>query len=70
MSKSFRCADAGVVCRAKVTGDTEDEVLQKAIEHARERHAVDLTSSTTLVKFARAAIRDDDAAARSEGVAG
>lgn len=70
MSKSFRCADAGVVCRAKVTGDTEDEVLQKAIKHARERHGVDLTSSTTLAKFARAAIRDDDPAARSEGVAG
>jgi predicted small metal-binding protein len=70
LSKSFRCADAGVVCRAKVTGDTEDEVLQKAIEHARERHGVDLTSSTTLAKFARGAIRDDDAAARSEGVAG
>ena len=70
MSKSFRCADAGVVCRAKVTGDTEDEVLQKAVEHAREKHGVDLTSSTTLAKFARAAIRDDDAGARSEGVAG
>jgi predicted small metal-binding protein len=43
-----------------VTGDTEDEVLQKAVEHAKQKHGVDLTSSTTLAKFAQAAIRDDD----------
>jgi predicted small metal-binding protein len=67
LSKSFRCADAGVVCGAKVTGETEDEVLQKAIEHAREKHGVDLTTSTTLAKFAQAAIRDDDRPAEASG---
>jgi predicted small metal-binding protein len=60
LTKSFRCADAGVVCGAKVTGETEDEVLAKAVEHAREKHGVDLTASTTLAKFAQAAIRDED----------
>lgn len=70
MSKSFRCADAGVVCRAKLTGDSEDEVLQKAVEHARDKHGVDLTSSTTLAKFAQAAIRDDDAAVQAERAGG
>ena len=59
MTKSFRCQDAGVVCRAKITGETEDEVLAKAVEHAREAHGVDLASSTTLANFARSAIRDD-----------
>lgn len=66
MTKSFRCADAGVVCRAKVTGETEDEVLQKAVEHAREKHGVDITASSTLVKFAQGAIRDEDAPAPAE----
>jgi len=60
VTKSFRCADAGVVCRAKITGETEDEVLQKAVEHAREKHGVDLTISTTLANFAKSAIRDED----------
>lgn len=59
MTKSFRCQDAGVVCRAKITGETEDEVLAKAVEHAREAHGVDLSASTTLANFARSAIRDD-----------
>lgn len=59
MTKSFRCEDAGVVCRAKVTGETEDEVLRKAVEHAREAHGVDLTQSSTLVRYARSLIRDE-----------
>ena len=61
MTKSFRCADAGVVCRAEITGETEDEVLEKAVEHAREKHGIDLTVSTTLTNFAESAIRDEAA---------
>ena len=64
MTKSFRCQDAGVVCRAKVTGETEEEVLAKAVEHAREAHGVDLAQSTTLANFARSAIRDDEQGGR------
>lgn len=45
-----------------MSGETDDEVLQKAVEHAREKHGVDLTTSTTLARFAQAAIRDDDRA--------
>jgi predicted small metal-binding protein len=63
LTKSFRCADAGVVCRAKITGETEEEVLEKAVEHAREKHGVDLTSSATLARFAQGAIRHEDAPA-------
>lgn len=59
MAKTFACRDAGVVCNAKVTGDTEDEVLAKAVEHARKAHGVDLTQSTTLAKFAASLVRDD-----------
>lgn len=57
--KSFRCEDAGVVCKAKVTGATEDEVLAKAVAHAKEAHGVDLSRSTTLANYARSAIRDE-----------
>jgi predicted small metal-binding protein len=57
--KSFACADAGVVCKAKVTGETDEEVLAKAVEHAKAKHGIDLTVSSTLVNFARGAIRDD-----------
>lgn len=66
MTKSFRCADAGVVCRAHITGESEEEVLQKAVDHAREKHGVDLTASTTLANFAKSAIRDEDAEAPAE----
>ena len=59
MTKSFRCADAGVVCRAEITGDTEADVLEQAVEHARRVHGVDLTDSQTLARYARSLIRDD-----------
>jgi predicted small metal-binding protein len=59
MTKSFRCADAGVVCNAKVTGDSDEEVLAKAVEHAKQAHGVDLTQSTTLAGFAQSLIKDD-----------
>jgi predicted small metal-binding protein len=66
LTKSFRCADAGVICRAEITGETEEEVLEKAVEHAREKHGVDLTSSNTLAKFAQSAIRDKGSSASPE----
>ena len=61
--KRFACADAGVVCKAEVTGETEEEVLGKAVEHARKAHGVDLAQSTTLAGYARSLIRDDGAEA-------
>jgi predicted small metal-binding protein len=57
--KSLTCGDSGIICNAKVTGETEDEVLDKAVEHAREAHGVDLAQSSTLVNYARSLIRDD-----------
>ena len=58
MAKSFKCADAGVVCNAEVKGATEEEVLAKAVEHAKQAHGVDLSQSTTLAGFARSLIKD------------
>lgn len=59
MAKSFKCADAGVICNAEVTGDTEEEVLRKAVAHAKQAHGVDLTQSSTLAGYAKSLIRDD-----------
>lgn len=37
----FRCSDAGNSdCRWEAAGDTQDEVMQKAVEHARDAHGM------------------------------
>ena len=59
MAKSFRCQDAGVICRAELTGASDDEVLAKAVSHAREVHGVDLADSRTLTRYVVSLIRDD-----------
>jgi predicted small metal-binding protein len=65
--KSFQCSHAGVPCRAKITGDTEEEVLAKAVEHAEKVHGVDLTVSKTLAGYARSLIRDESTATGGSG---
>lgn len=65
MTKSFQCEHAGVPCSAKVTGESDEEVLQKAAQHAQEVHGVDITVSDTLVGYARSLIRDEPAAKAS-----
>jgi predicted small metal-binding protein len=62
--KSFQCSDAGVPCNAKIRGETEDEVLAKAVEHARKVHGVDLTVSKTLAGYAQSLIRDESGGSR------
>ena len=59
MAKTFECRDGGVICRAKIKGETEDEVLVKAIEHAKKAHGVDLTQSKTIARYASSLIRDE-----------
>ena len=62
--KRFACADAGIVCKAEVTGETEEEVLGKAVEHARSAHGVDLAQSSTLANYAKSLVHDDSGARR------
>jgi len=38
--KSSTCRDAGFDCAAVIKGDTEDEIMQKAGEHARSEHNI------------------------------
>ena len=62
--KSFECSHGGVVCDAKITGETEEDVLAKAVEHAKAKHGIDLTVSSTLANYARSLIHDEAAGAR------
>ena len=59
MAKTFHCRDGGIVCGAKLTGATEEEVLRKATEHARDKHGIDLTDSQTLARYAASLIREE-----------
>ena len=59
VAKTFECSHGGVVCSAKIEGESEDEVLAKAIEHAKKVHGVDLTQSLTLARYAQSLIRDE-----------
>lgn len=54
---SFRCSHGGVSCRATITGASEDEVLTKAVEHAKAKHGVDLAQAQTLARYAQSLIR-------------
>jgi predicted small metal-binding protein len=40
-AQTFRCADMGNSdCRWETTGDTEDDVMQRVVEHARDGHGM------------------------------
>jgi predicted small metal-binding protein len=58
MAKTIECRHGGLVCGARVEGDSDEEVVQKAVEHARERHGVDLEQSQTLVRYLRSLVRE------------
>ncbi len=56
MPKEMRCADLMPGCTFVVTGATEDEVVRKAAQHAKERHNIkEITPD--LAKKVKAAIR-------------
>jgi predicted small metal-binding protein len=59
VSKTITCAHGGIVCGATVRGETEQEVLDKALEHARKDHGVDVAQSKTLTNYLRSLVRED-----------
>jgi predicted small metal-binding protein len=59
MTKVIECGSAGPVCNARVTGATDEEVLEKALAHARDDHGVDLAGSTTFANYLRSVIREE-----------
>ena len=62
MARTFECRHGGVICNAKITGETDEEVLAQAVEHAKEVHGVDLSQSKTLAGYAQSLIRDEGSA--------
>ena len=58
MSKVLKCADVAPGCDVEIRGESEDDVLQKAAEHAREEHNIDGISDEMLSKI-KGAIRDE-----------
>jgi predicted small metal-binding protein len=60
MSKVLRCADVVGSCDFVARGDSEQEILVQASEHARSAHNIDEITPEVAEKV-RAAIRDEAA---------
>lgn len=56
MAKQLRCRDVGLNCDFEVRGTTDEEVLQKAVVHARLMHEITDVPPELAAKV-RAAIR-------------
>ena len=56
MAKQLRCRDVGLKCDFEVRGTTDEEVLQKALTHARIVHELPDVPPELATKV-RAAIR-------------
>lgn len=57
-TKTLRCRDAGFDCPAEMRGETEEEVMRQAAEHARAAHNLNEISQEAAEKI-RALIRDE-----------
>jgi predicted small metal-binding protein len=58
MAKIVRCREVGVDCDFEARGATEQEVLDKAAEHGRTAHGIEVLPPE-LVEKVRAAIREE-----------
>ena len=56
----YACKDMGLDCTFMVKGKTQEEVVKKALEHVREKHAADfnlMQSPAEIEKMAQALLR-------------
>jgi predicted small metal-binding protein len=60
MAKELRCADVVGSCNFVARGDSEQEILDQAAEHARSEHGV-TEITPELAEKVRSAIRDEAA---------
>jgi predicted small metal-binding protein len=58
MAKIIRCREVGVDCDFEARGATEQEVLDKAAQHGRTAHGIEVLPPE-LVEKVRAAIREE-----------
>ena len=61
MPKTLSCRDVGPDCDFVATGETEEEVMAKAVEHGRTAHGLE-EIPPELAEKARSVIRDAQAA--------
>jgi predicted small metal-binding protein len=59
MAKVLQCSDVGFACDAKVSAETEDEVMAQAAQHAKDVHGLSDQDLAQQAANIRAAIRDD-----------
>ncbi len=57
MTKGFTCSDVGVDCNWSADGNTEEELMTKIAEHAKEHHGFD-PISPELIEKVKSAIKD------------
>lgn len=50
MEKVMRCRDVGMDCDFQAKGQTDEEILQKAAEHARKDHGINEISPDLAAK--------------------
>ena len=58
MAKTISCRDVGVDCDFVARGETEQEILQQCVEHARTAHGMN-ELPLELAEKVRAAIREE-----------
>ena len=51
MTRELHCADAGFECDKTIEGESDDEVMSKAADHAREAHGLDEVDEETSAKL-------------------
>jgi predicted small metal-binding protein len=66
MTKVLKCSDVTPGCNFEIRGNSEDEVLKKANEHAKTAHNMQSMPPEVLSK-ARAAIHDEGEATKKAG---
>lgn len=48
MAKELRCRDLAIECDAVIRGETDEEVLEKAAQHALTAHGIDVRDAEML----------------------
>lgn len=66
MTKVLKCSDVTPGCNHEIRGNSEDEVLKKANEHAKTAHNMQTMPPDVLSKV-RAAIHDEGQATKKAG---
>lgn len=55
--KILRCRDAGFDCAHEIRGESEEEILQQAAEHATKDHEIEVTPQ--LAEQTKSLIKDE-----------